>query len=110
MKESTIQSRAWKAAALRGWTIFRNNVGKGYLSRTKHGEGRWIEFGLMKGSSDLIGWRPRPSGEAQIVCIECKTERGKESKEQLLFRARVEKDGGLYILARGAEDINQVED
>ena len=59
--------------------LFRNETGKLPDPRT----GRWVQFGLAKGSSDLIGFKtvkvtPEMIGQeiAQFVSIEIKTERG----------------------------------
>ena len=65
--------------------LFRNQVGQLPDPRT----GRYIQFGLAKGSSDLIGFKtvkvtPDMVGQeiAQFVSLEIKTETGKLTKMQ----------------------------
>lgn len=87
-----------------GVRVFRNNVGK-----LKDQRGRWVEFGLCVGSSDLIGWRsfvikPEHVGMkiAQFMAIETKTKDGVVSLEQERFLKTVEDFGGIAIVERGA--------
>ena len=69
---------------------------------------RRLNFGLVKGSSDLIGWRPveitpEMVGQtiAQFVAVECKTlAYGKTTEEQDNFLGQVAGSGGHAILAR----------
>jgi hypothetical protein len=63
--------------------------------------GRFVRFGL-KGQSDLQGML-LPSGQALFV--ECKSDIGKQSPEQIAFQRLVEKYGGKYVLARTLDDV-----
>lgn len=72
---------------------------------------RRIEFGLIKGSSDLIGWRqltitPDMVGMhvAQFVAIEVKDATGRLQPSQGVFIGQVNGAGGLAGIARSAED------
>ena len=65
--------------------LFRNQVGQLPDPRT----GRYVQFGLAKGSSDLIGFKKIKITEdmigqeiAQFVSIEIKTEKGKLTPQQ----------------------------
>ena len=82
--EQTIQQQI-RIACSRGQTrLFRNNTG---TLRDQHG--RPVQFGLCKGSADLIGWRtititPEMVGQqvAVFASIEVKTPTGKLRSEQ----------------------------
>ena len=87
--------------------LFRNETGKLPDPRT----GQWVQFGLAKGSSDLIGFKtikvtPEMIGQdlAVFTSIEVKTNSGQLSKYQhnwlhgLPFKVRFRKSK-LYISA-----------
>ena len=87
--------------------LFRNETGKLPDPRT----GRWVQFGLAKGSSDLIGFKtvkitPEMIGEeiAQFVSIEIKTERGKLTDIQKNWLQKVQSSGGIVGVARTVKD------
>ncbi len=99
MAESTVIAEVLIAvSALDGGMFWRNNSGAMPLPN-----GRMIRFGLP-GSADIIGcYRSR------AVAIECKTDPGRQSKSQFRFQFSWERAGGLYVLARSAEDaINAI--
>ena len=87
--------------------LFRNETGKLPDPRT----GRWVQFGLAKGSSDLIGFKtvkitPEMIGQeiAQFVSLEIKTERGKLSTMQQNWLQKVKSSGGIVGVARTVKD------
>ena len=87
--------------------LFRNETGKLPDPRT----GRWVQFGLAKGSSDLIGFKtvkitPEMIGKeiAQFVSIEIKTERGKLTDIQKNWLQKVQSSGGIVGVARTVKD------
>jgi hypothetical protein len=87
--------------------LFRNQVGQLPNPRT----GRYVQFGLAKGSSDLIGFKtikitPDMVGQdiAQFVSLEIKTERGKLSTMQQNWLQKVKSSGGLVGVARTVKD------
>jgi len=87
--------------------LFRNETGKLPDPRT----GRWVQFGLAKGSSDLIGFKtvkitPEMIGQeiAQFVSLEIKTERGKLSTIQQNWLQKVKSSGGIVGVARTVKD------
>jgi len=94
MTESAIVAEVLVAVtALPRSLFYRNNTGK--LPDIR---GRWVSFGL-DGSADIMGaFRGYP------VAIECKTRTGKLRESQLRFRAAWEKAGGVYIVARSADE------
>lgn len=74
-----------------------------------------MQYGLHKGSSDLIGWKsieitPEMVGKrvAVFTAFEVKTKTGKASKEQVKFIDKVNKDGGVARIVRCKEDLNNV--
>ena len=87
--------------------LFRNETGKLPDPRT----GQWVQFGLAKGSSDLIGFKtikitPEMIGQeiAQFVSLEIKTERGKLSTMQQNWLQKVKSSGGIVGVARTVKD------
>ena len=87
--------------------LFRNETGKLPDPRT----GKWVQFGLAKGSSDLIGFKtikitPEMIGQevAQFVSLEIKTERGKLSTMQQNWLQKVKSSGGIVGVARTVKD------
>lgn len=77
-----------------GLRLWRNNTGA-----TRIGP-RVISYGL-KGSADISGIR----AGGQRIEIECKSQTGKPTPEQVAFGAMIAKFGGLYILARSVADV-----
>lgn len=81
--------------------LFRNNVGA-----YKGKDGQWIQFGLMKGSGDLIGWEtieitPDMVGTkiARFLSVEVKAEKGgRISEAQKTWSDRVNGAGGRAII------------
>ena len=106
--ERDIQAEIWRALS-KFSVMFRNNVGA-----FKDG-GRWVQFGLVRGSSDLIGWTrvkitPDMVGQtvAVFTAIECKTVKGRATPGQIYFIERVKIDGGYAGITRSAEDALKV--
>lgn len=60
-------------------------------------------FGQYKGMSDLLCMR-----DGQVVFVECKTETGVQSPEQVQFQKDCETHGVRYILARGVNDVKDM--
>jgi len=87
--------------------LFRNETGKLPDPRT----GQWVQFGLAKGSSDLIGFKtikitPEMIGQeiAQFVSLEIKTESGKLTDIQENWLQKVKSSGGIVGVARTVKD------
>tara|TARA_Y100001938_G_scaffold143182_1_gene215566 strand:- start:289 stop:687 length:399 start_codon:yes stop_codon:yes gene_type:complete len=87
--------------------LFRNETGSLPNPRT----GKWVDFGLAKGSSDLIGFKtiqvtPDMVGEklAVFCSIEVKNKRGKVSELQHNWLQVVKKAGGITGVARSIQD------
>ena len=91
--------------------LFRNQVGQLPDPRT----GRYVQFGLAKGSSDLVGFKtikitPEMIGQevAQFVSIEIKTERGKLTEVQQNWLQKVHDSGGIVGVARSIQDAFKI--
>ena len=82
-----------------GWCN-RNNTGKALIN------GRMVEFGLGKGSADIIGQLK----DGRFLAVEVKTETGLVTKEQLLFINRVIRHNGVAFIARHPDDVNRALD
>lgn len=102
MNETTILKQTMIEASKLGLVVFRNNVG---MLPDKNG--RMVQYGLCKGSSDLIGF-DRDSGF--FVAIECKTDKGVLTKEQQIFIDTVKKSGGFSCVIRDAKKLKIILD
>ena len=108
--EHEIQQRIRLACGRGPVRLWRNNTGA-----LVDQQGRFVRFGLCKGSSDLIGLRsleitPELLGRriAQFVALEVKTPLGTLSPEQRAFLRLVEKLGGVAAVCRSVNEAEQV--
>lgn len=106
MSEQEIQQRIRLALGKGPVRLWRNNTGT-LMDR----QGRPVQFGLCKGSSDLIGLRsitvtPEMVGQqlAVFAAVEVKAERGRVTPEQTAFIDAVNGMGGLAGVARSVEE------
>ena len=90
--------------------MFRNNTGT-----LKDQNGRPVQFGLCKGSADLIGWKrvtitPEMVGQqvAVFTSIEVKTPTGRIRPEQQQWLEAVQAAGGIAGVARSVEDAQRI--
>lgn len=105
--EQTIQQNIRLALGTRpDLKLFRNNTGA-----FADANGRMVQFGLCKGSADLIGWRivtitPDMVGQQMAIfaSIEVKTPTGKLRPEQKQWLKVVQASGGIAGVARSVED------
>ena len=93
--------------------LFRNQVGQLPDPRT----GRPVQFGLAKGSADLVGWKtvtitPDMVGQevAVFTSLEIKTPKGRATAYQQAWMNCVERAGGIAGIARSVEDAVQILD
>ena len=107
--EHEIQQRIRLACGRGAVRLWRNNTG-GLVDQ----QGRFVRFGLCRGSSDLIGLRslevtPDLVGQriAQFVALEVKTARAVLSPEQRAFMELVEQLGGVAAVCRSVEEAEQ---
>jgi hypothetical protein len=108
--EQRIQQQIRIACSTGDTRLFRNNTG---TLRDQHG--RPVQFGLCKGSADLIGWRtvtvtPDMVGTqvAVFLSIEVKTPTGRLRPEQQQWLDVVQAAGGIAGVARSVEDALRI--
>ena len=110
--ETDLQQRIRLALGTRSdLRLFRNQVGQLPDPRT----GRPVQFGLARGSADLIGWRtititPEMVGRqvAVFTSIEVKTLTGRVRPEQHAWLGAVTGAGGIAGIARSVADATQI--
>ena len=110
--ETTLQQQIRLALGSRtDLRLFRNQVGQLPDPRT----GRPVQFGLARGSADLIGWRTvtiTPDMVGQRIAVftsnEVKTSTGRVRSEQQAWLACVQQCGGIAGIARSVGDALQV--
>jgi hypothetical protein len=105
-QETIVQNEIRLAISSPSVRMFRNNVGA-----FKNEAGRLVEYGLGKGSSDLVGFvvreiTPEMVGKsiAVFAAIEVKTNSGRVSNTQKAFIDMVRNKGGLAGVARSIDD------
>ena len=108
--EHEIQQRIRLACGHGAVRLWRNNTGA-----LVDQQGRFVRFGLCKGSSDLIGLHsleitPEMVGQrvAQFVALEVKTSQGVLSPEQRAFLRLVQELGGVAAVCRSVEEAEQL--
>jgi hypothetical protein len=110
--ETDLQQRIRLALGTRSdLRLFRNQVGQLPDPRT----GRPVQFGLARGSADLVGWRtitvtPDMVGQqlAVFTSIEVKTPTGRVRPEQQAWQRTVSAAGGIAGIARSIQDANEI--
>ena len=108
--EQKIQQEIRIACGNGSTRLFRNNTGT-----LRDQNGRPVQFGLCKGSADLIGWKrvtitPEMVGStvAVFTSIEVKTPTGRIRPEQQQWLDAVQAAGGIAGVARSVEDAQQI--
>jgi hypothetical protein len=108
--EQTIQQHIRLACSSGNCRLFRNNTGT-----LKDANGRPVQFGLCKGSADLIGWTTRTVTQdmvgtqvAVFTSIEVKAATGKLRPEQRQWLDAVQAAGGVAGVARSVADAQQL--
>lgn len=110
--ETELQQRIRLALGTRPDTrLFRNQVGQ----LPDPGTGRPVQFGLARGSADLIGWRtvtitPDMVGQrvAVFTSMEIKTPTGRLTPAQHNWLGAVRQAGGIAGVARSVGDAYQI--
>ena len=106
MSEAVIQQQIRLALVSGPVRLWRNNAGT-----LPDRQGRPVQFGLCRGSSDLIGLRsitigPEHVGQtiAVFAAVEVKSATGRPTPDQRAFIDTVQSMGGLAGIARSVED------
>jgi len=98
-KEAEVQRAILDYLKLTGIFAWRvNNISP---SQMENGRRVFRRFGGLKGVADIIGILPG----GQLLAIECKSEKGKLSSEQVDFGNRINAEGGLWFIARSVQDV-----
>jgi len=110
LSEQRIQQEIRIACGNGSTRLFRNNTGT-----LRDQNGRPVQFGLCKGSADLIGWKrvtitPDMVGQqvAVFTSIEVKTPTGRIRPEQQQWLDAVQAAGGIAGVARSVEDAQRI--
>ena len=108
--EQQIQQHIRIACSTGDTRLFRNNTGT-----LKDQHGRPVQFGLCKGSADLIGYRtititPDMVGQqvAVFTSIEVKTPTGRIRPEQRAWMEKIQAAGGIAGVARSVDDALRI--
>ena len=106
MTEQTIQQQIRLICSRGPVRLHRNNTGT-----LRDANGRPVQFGLAKGSADLIGWTTRtitPDMVGQRVAvftsIEVKSATGRLKPDQRQWMEAVQAAGGIAGVARSVDD------
>lgn len=123
MRESEIQQKIQSELSKGKTRLFRNPTSDGWSGKAKrliNGDvivrnASYVKAGLVKGSSDLIGWHkvkitPEMIGQdiAVFTAIEVKSESGKATEEQVKFIKNVQMSGGIAGVARSVEEAKKI--
>lgn len=103
MKESLVVNACIRWLYLHGMQPIRNNTGgfsKAYTDKSGRTTTHHVSVG-RKGSGDILACTPC----GRWLEVECKSEDGKQSPEQVERQRHVEAMGGIYILARSLDDL-----
>ena len=110
MTEQQIQQHIRLACGKGDCRLFRNNTGT-----LKDANGRPVQFGLCKGSADLIGWKQVTITQdmvgqqiAVFLSIEVKTSTGRLRPEQQQWLNAVQAAGGVAGVARSVDDAHAI--
>ena len=96
MREADIMRTIQLEATKLGCRLFRNNVG-----RLHDKDGRYVQYGLCRGSSDLIGW----TKGGRFLAVEVKGPKGKLTKNQGQFLDAVNQEGGIGIVVSSVDEF-----
>jgi hypothetical protein len=99
-QEGAVVKACLEFLELRGIYAYRQNTGAAEY-QDKAGKKRFVRYG-KKGVSDIIGVLP-PGG--RFIAVECKAPNGRLSEHQIEFLNDIERMGGLAVVARSVEDI-----
>jgi hypothetical protein len=100
--EGTIKRQICDYLALRHWEVI-------HLSTTAvpDGKGGFRTNARGRGNPDLLAFKRGMNGLIVVMAIEVKSAAGRLSDNQKEFKARWEREGGLFIVARSIEDIQR---
>jgi hypothetical protein len=97
--ESVILRSCLDLLRLRGIFCWRQNSAGLYTQ-----DRRLIRTADLNGISDIVGLTP----SGRFLAVECKSARGRQTESQKQFQAAIERNHGLYIIARDIEDLGPI--
>ena len=100
--ESSVVSACIEWLYKRGCFVWRNNTG----AYKPENSSAYVRYGY-KGSADILGITPKGG---RLVAIECKGTGGKVSDAQLEFGLKINRLGGIYIVAYSVDDLEKRRD
>lgn len=90
--------------------VFRNHVGA-----VKDQKGTWHQFGLPRGSADLVGYSKIEVTQDMVgktipvfTSLEVKTNKGKQHEAQLKWEAGMRKINAIHGVVRTPDDAEQI--
>lgn len=84
---------------LKGILAWRNNTGA--RPGSYKGKATYVQYGLCKGSSDIIGIMP----DGRFLAVECKIGRNNPTASQYAFIKEVSEQGGLAFCVWSLDDL-----
>jgi hypothetical protein len=95
--ERQIQNEILRAFGTKRWLrLWRANAGVAQMGR------RVVRFGVP-GQADLTGILP----DGRRLEVEAKSPTGRQTQDQRNFQRLIERFGGIYVLARSADDVRR---
>jgi len=88
----------------RGGYCWRNNTGSVVIPGTATTKRRYVQFS-EPGASDIIGVH-----SGYFFGLETKTEKGKQTPEQIDWMNVIREHGGVYLLLRPSTYIDQIDE
>jgi len=92
--EKDVLDACMQLLEVKGVFHYRNNTGA-----LKDRNDRLVRFGAV-GSPDIVAII-----DGKYVGIECKSTKGKQSENQMLFQYAVERAGGVYVLVHSVDEL-----
>lgn len=102
--EGKIQLAILKKLKKSGIFCWRNNNAPTYDQKLNSGYGGYRSNNVMPGVPDILGILPG----GKFFAVEVKTKAGRQSAPQILFQKRTERLGGIYIVARSKDDVDNL--
>ena len=98
ISESAVLRTCLDYLRIRGHLVSRINNGAFETRR-----GGFVHCTDTPGIPDIMGI----TIDGKALAVECKSEKGRLSKSQEIYRAAFVARGGLYVLARGIDDLTE---
>lgn len=93
-EESGIVNACMRWLWVHGCYVWRQNVGAFKINE------RFVRYGVA-GCADIIGI----TKHGRMICVECKSSKGKLTPHQERFRDYILDQRGIYIVARSVDDL-----